>query len=294
MTELPPFYVVRVAVSGVLSMWPSCAAAVRAGHARPGLAQVAGTAELAQERGKAMIVLGGVATAGSLVVMWVREICRSGVRARAAAVSRGRHWSGRFMRVRLSRGAWRPATPATASRRAAGITVTVVLALLACGCATHQARSPAASGRATSSPSPSATPMTAAELAWVAAVTHLQKKIDKPFGPHNLYMTREKMTQLGTTLRGCSRELRRIGVPSGRLQPVYALVKRACRTYDKAARCFARAANVSDASGATFAGTPQDRIQRRSLSCGFAAQGNASNRLGDAQSQAQLIESQAS
>jgi hypothetical protein len=135
--------------------------------------------------------------------------------------------------------------------------------------------------------------MTATELAWVAAITHLQKKIDKPFAPHNLYMTRAKMTQLGTAVGGCSRELRRIGVPSGRLQPVYALVNRACRTYDKAARCFARAAGVSDASGATFAGTPQDRIQRRSLSCGFAAQGNASNRLGDALSQAQLIESQA-
>jgi hypothetical protein len=115
------------------------------------------------------------------------------------------------------------------------------------------------------------------------------EKIDKPFASHNLYMTREKMTQLRTAMRGCSRELRRIGVPSGRLQPVYALVKRACRTYDKAARCFARAVSVSDASGATFAGTPQDRIQRRSLSCGFAAQGNASNRLGDAESHAQLI-----
>ena len=93
-----------------------------------------------------------------------------------------------------------------------------------------------------------------------------------------------------TAARGCSRGLRRVGVPSGRLQPVYALVKRACRTYDKAARRFARAASVSDASGATVAGTPQDRIQRRALSCGFAAQDNASNRLGDALSQAQLIE----
>jgi hypothetical protein len=236
-----------------------------------------------------MIVLGNVATVRKLVVMWMREIRRNGVRARAAGVSRGRHWSGRFMRVRLGRGSWRPAMPAAASRRASGIAVAVLLALLACGCAAHQAPSPAASGRATSSASPTATPVTAAELAWVAAVTHLQKKIDKPFASHNLYMTREKMTQLRTAMRGCSRELRRIGVPSGRLQPVYALVKRACRTYDKAARCFARAVSVSDASGATFAGTPQDRIQRRSLSCGFAAQGNASNRLGDAESQAQLI-----
>jgi hypothetical protein len=241
-----------------------------------------------------MKVLDGMVTVRRLVAMRAREIRRNGVRARAAVVSRGRHWSGHLKQARLGCGAWCPAMPAMASRRASGITVTIVLALLACGCATHQAPSPAASGHATSSPSPTATPMTAADIAWVATIRHLRTKIDKPFAPHNLYMTREKMTQFGTAARGCSRGLRRVGVPSGRLQPVYALVKRACRTYDKAARCFARAASVSDASGATVAGTPQDRIQRRSLSCGFAAQGNASNRLGDALSQAQLIESQAS
>jgi hypothetical protein len=153
---------------------------------------------------------------------------------------------------------------------AAVMPAAVAAVLLACGCAGHQAPPTAASGRVTSSASPTATPMTAADLAWVA---------------------RAKLTHLGTAARGCSRELRRIGLPSPRLQPAYAIVTKACRTYDKAARCFARAASVSDASGGTFAGTPQARIQKRSIDCGFAAQGNASNRLGDAQSQAQLIES---
>lgn len=196
-----------------------------------------------------------------------------------------------MVRVRRGPRAGGLAMPAMAGRRALGIIVVVVLALLACGCGGHKAPSAAASHRATSSASPTATPMTAAELAWVAAIRHLQNKIDKPFAARNITLTQAKMTQLGTTAGSCSRELRRVGVPSAPLQPVYEIVKKACRTYEKAARCFARAASVSDASGAVMVGTPQARIQNRSITCGFAAQGNASNRLLDAQSQAQLIES---
>ena len=71
-------------------------------------------------------------------------------------------------------------------------------------------------------------------------------------------------------------------------------ITKACRTYQKAARCLARAAMAGDADGAVLAGSPQERIQRRSFSCGFAAQGNASNQLNDAESLAQSIETQAS
>jgi len=70
------------------------------------------------------------------------------------------------------------------------------------------------------------------------------------------------------------------------------LVQKACRTYDKGARCFAKAASVSDAAGATIAGTPQARTQRRSLSCAFAAQGNGSNVLGEAEAKAAAIKAQ--
>lgn len=237
------------------------------------------------------ILAGAVVTVRGLAVMWVQGIRCGGLGARAAVVSFGKQWSGRFMQVGPGCAVWGPAMPTVARRRALRITVVAVVASLACGCAGHKAPSTAASGRVTSSASPTATPMTAAELAWVAAVTHLQKKIDKPFAPREMTLTRAKMTQLGTAARGCSRELGRIGFPGARLQPVYATVERACRTYDRAARCFARAARVSDAAGGVFAGTPQARTQRRSISCGFAAQGNASNRLGDAESQAQLIDS---
>ena len=181
---------------------------------------------------------------------------------------------------------------AGATRRGSGITAMVVLALLASGCAGHKVPSAAVPRHPASSPSPTATPITAAEREWVAGIAHLQKKIDKPFTAQAMTMTRAKMTQLERAAGGCSRKLRRMGVPSSRLQSAYAMAKKACRTYHKAARCFARAASVSGIDGTTFAGTPQERIQRRSLSCGFAAQGNASNRFGGATAAAQYIEAQ--
>lgn len=184
------------------------------------------------------------------------------------------------------------ATRGMGHRRASRIAVMVLLALLAGGCASHQAPSAVGSGHATSSPSPTATPMTASERQWVAAIAHLQHKIDKPFTARTMAMTRAKMTQLETAAGGCSRKLHRLGVPSLRLQLAYAMAAKACRTYKKAARCFARAVSVSGIDGGTFAGTPQERIQRRSLACGLAAQGNASNRFGDATAAAQAIQAQ--
>jgi hypothetical protein len=179
--------------------------------------------------------------------------------------------------------------PAVFSPRVFRFAVAVALAVLASACASHTATSP---GPSTAASTATSAPMTAAELAWVRAVTNLHKKIDKPFMVGSMNMTRVKMSGLGSKLRACSRELRKIGPPSDRLQPVYVLVQKACRTYDKGARCFARAASVSDAAGATIAGTPQARTQRRSLSCAFAAQGNGSNLLGAAEAKAAAIQAQ--
>jgi hypothetical protein len=179
-----------------------------------------------------------------------------------------------------------------ATRHGPIITVVVVLALLASGCAGHKTPPAAVNRHPTASPAPTATPMTAAEREWVAGIAQLQKKIDKPFTARVMTMTRVKMTQLERAAAGCSPKLRRMGAPSSRLQSAYAMAKKACRTYKKAARCFARAASVSGIDGGTFAGTPQERIQRRSLACGFAAQGNASNRFGGATVAAQYIEAQ--
>jgi hypothetical protein len=183
---------------------------------------------------------------------------------------------------------------ATINRRAVRLIAGVVLVFLAGGCAGHQAAPapPSARSTAASTPAPTATPLTAAELAWIAGVTSLHHKVDKPFRASSMTMTRAKMTELGHALRACGRELRRMGAPGTRLQPVYVMVTKACQALDRGARCFAKAASVSDAAGATVAGTVEARIQSRSLSCGFAAQGNGSNLLSDAEAQAAAIKAQ--
>ena len=190
--------------------------------------------------------------------------------------------------------------PASTNRSAAGVAVAVLLLVIVGGCTGKKAASTAASPpssstttTATTAPTTAAVvPLTAEELAWLKAIPKLHNTIDKPFMASNINMTRAKMVELGTALGTCSRELRRIGSPSARLQPVYVAVRTACRTYDKGAQCFATAARVSDASGAVVAGSPEERTQDRALDCGFAAQGDGGNLLTEAEAKATAIEAQ--
>lgn len=186
---------------------------------------------------------------------------------------------------------------ASTSRSAFRLAATVLLALLVAGCASKTVRSTAAS-TATSQPSTTTVaavttttvaPMTAEELAWLGAITKMHKTIDKAFSATTVYLTREKMTSFASSLRTCSRELARIGSPSARLRPVYVIVKKACDTYDKGAKCFATAASVSMADGGVVAGTPQERTQRRALDCGGAAQGDGGNLLVEAEAKGEEI-----
>ncbi len=97
--------------------------------------------------------------------------------------------------------------------------------------------------------------------------------------PTNL--TSSTLASLASQLRGCSRELTRIGSPSARLHPVYELVRQACRAYDKGARCFADAARAGIPS--TSAG---ERKQVQKINCGFAASRKGSRPLAEAQTKA--------
>lgn len=189
--------------------------------------------------------------------------------------------------------------PANTSRSTARLAVLVLLILLVGGCGGKKATSTAASQPSATTTAttvaPTTTtvpPLTAKEVAWLNAIPKLHKKIDKPFTASNLNMTRAKMVELGNALGACSRELRRIGSPSARLQPVYVIVKKACRTYDKGAQCFATAARVSDASGAVVAGTPEERTQQQAMDCGFAAQGNGGNLLDEAEAKGEDIKAE--
>jgi hypothetical protein len=183
--------------------------------------------------------------------------------------------------------------PANHSRSAARLAVLVLLVLLVAGCGGQSKNASTASGQATTSTTVAPTtttvpPLMAEELAWLKAVTTLHKKMDKAL-QENVTLTRAKMTSYATTLRACSRELTRIGSPTDRLQPVHVVVKKACRTYDKGAKCWATAARVSMADGGVVAGTPEEPIQSRAIECGGAAVGNGSNLLADAEAKGEEL-----
>jgi len=185
--------------------------------------------------------------------------------------------------------------PASNRRSAARLAVLVLLVMLAGGCADEGTTSTGASQATTTAPTTTVAattttvpPMTAEELAWLKAVTTLHKKIDK-VTQQSATLTRAKMTSYASTLRACSRELARIGSPGDRLQSVHVIVKKACRTFDKGAKCWATAASVSMADGGVIVGTPEARTQERAIQCGGAAAGNGSNLLSDAESKGEEI-----
>jgi hypothetical protein len=185
--------------------------------------------------------------------------------------------------------------PASTRRSAACLAATVLLVLLVGGCAGQAEESTTAAQAttaATVAPTTTVPPMTAEELAWLKAVTTMHKKIDKVFMKEgSVYITRAVLTSYANLLRSCGRVLARIGSPSDRLKPVYVLVTKACRTFDKGAKCFDRAISVSDASGGVT--TANLRTFERASDCGHAAAGNGSNLLTDAETKGTVIEARA-
>ena len=172
------------------------------------------------------------------------------------------------------------------------------LVVVVSGCAGKQATSTTSPPPASTTTPPSASITTATtvpslsakELAWLTAVTRLHQKMDKAFQqPGSVNLTRAKMMSYADTLRACSRELARIGSPGDRLQPVYVIVKKACRIFDGGAKCWARAASVSMADGGVIAGSPEARTQAQAIECGGAAAGNGSNLLSEAETKGKEI-----
>jgi hypothetical protein len=182
--------------------------------------------------------------------------------------------------------------------------VTIVLALLVAGCGGQSANSVAAStstsisteAATSTTVAPTTTgpgPLTAKELAWLAAAKKLESRIEKSATETQVFITRAKLLSYARTLRACSSELRRIGTPSARLLPVHALVKQACQQLDKGAKCYATAAGAVDAGGAVVAGSPQERIFNRASECGLAGQGNGLNLLVEAVAKGDAIKAAA-
>jgi hypothetical protein len=182
--------------------------------------------------------------------------------------------------------------PTTTGCCVARLAVLILLVVLAGGCAGQTDKPTAAApGTTTTTVAPTTTtlpPLTAKELAWLKAIPTVGRKIEQRIGAVS-NLTPSAMARLATTFRSCARELVRGGPPSDRLEPVYVLVKKACKEYDKGAACFATAASV----GIPFAGSPGERRQSRAIDCGFAAPGKAGVALADAESKGMEIKTEA-
>ncbi len=170
-----------------------------------------------------------------------------------------------------------------ASRRAAGLAVAVLGAVLVAGCGGGTTTSTAAStptsstlAPTTTTPAPTTTtvpPMTAKELAWLEAISKLHTKLDKVWEDSPTNLTSAVMSALAKGLRGCSRELARLGAPSDRLQPVYKLAKKGCVQYEK---CYATAASII---GRVITNAAEERRLNQSIDCGLTAPMKGSGQL---------------
>ncbi len=172
-----------------------------------------------------------------------------------------------------------------ASRRAAGLAVAVVGAVLVAGCGGGTTTSTAAPTPTSSTlapttiPAPTTTtipPMTAKELAWLDGLTKLHNKLDKVWTDSPTTLTSAVMSALAKGLRGCSRELARLGAPSDRLQPVYKLAKKGCVQYEKGAKCYATAASII---GRVITNAAEERRLNQSIDCGLTAPMKGSGQL---------------
>jgi hypothetical protein len=174
----------------------------------------------------------------------------------------------------------------------AGGGIGVLLVLLAAGCA--GAPAPARTTPTATAPSattPAATvsgPMTGQELLWLQAVEQLLPKMNNVFGAAPANLTSSALASFARQVRGCSRELTRIGLPSTRLRPVYDLVQQACREYDKGAKCLEDAARM----GVPSSSAAEAKFEQK-VNCGFAASGKGSKPLAQAQIKATEIKAAA-
>jgi hypothetical protein len=181
--------------------------------------------------------------------------------------------------------------PATTRHSAVRLAVSILLLVLVGGCAGQTDEPSTAAAASTSTVAPTSTtlpPLTAEERAWLKAIPTVSRKIEKSIEAIS-NLTPAAMARLANTFRSCTRELVRGGSPSERLQPVYVLVKKACKEYDKGAACFATAASV----GIPFAGSPGERKQSKAIDCGFAAPGKAGLAVADAESKGAEIKAEA-
>ena len=181
--------------------------------------------------------------------------------------------------------------PIRTSRSALCFAASILLVVLVSGCASRSGETPtAAKATTTTTAAPTSTvpPMTDDELTWLQAIPAVATKVDKSMAAIT-QLTPSGMAKLGAVLRSCTRDLVKGGSPSARLQPVYVLVTKACKEYNKGAACFAAAAKI----GIPVAGTQAERDQTKAIDCGFTAPGNGAFLLADAEAMGAEIQGEA-
>jgi hypothetical protein len=136
---------------------------------------------------------------------------------------------------------------------------------------------PAPASSLTPSAAASGRPMTGDELVWLEAINELHTDGNWFLGLP-CCVTTAQMRAIEEEMRGCTRELARLGLPTERLQPVYKLAQKGCAEYDKAAECMATAAKI----GAPPAGTSAERKSGEALDCAFSAPTEGASLLADA------------
>lgn len=163
------------------------------------------------------------------------------------------------------------------------LAASILLVVLVAACAdrayeTNSAPPGTAAARTVAAATETVPPLTDKELAWLNAIPAVSAKVGKSLAAIT-NLTPAGMAKLGNVLRSCTRDLVRPGVPGARLQPVFAVVTKACKEYDRGAACFAKAASI----GIPYAGTQAERDQSKALDCGFAASREAILLLADAE-----------
>ena len=91
-------------------------------------------------------------------------------------------------------------------------------------------------------------------------------------------VTRAIMLEHSRELAAWSRQLRRLGAPTDRLQPAYTIVRKVIRTYDKGANASPRRLAAS-APAAPWPPAPDAQIVAKAMDCAGAAHGNGTNLL---------------
>jgi hypothetical protein len=171
--------------------------------------------------------------------------------------------------------------PSITGRAAVRLATLTLLALLAGGCG-GDSPSPTAAPATTTTAAPTTTtvpPLNAKELAWLKGVSAVRTKVENSFkAKGSVNLTRAIVLEYNRQLASWGRQLRRLGAPSDRLQPAYTHVRKVIQTFDKGAKCYARAAGVISVGG-SVGSDREARMFEEAMDCGHAAEGNGANVL---------------